>query len=47
MKRIGSDCIASYLEGNKALQVTVQVGRGYNDIDCLLEYIGRETCTDL
>ena len=44
--RQGWDCFADYLEGDNLLQVLLQVG-GYNDMDCLLAFVGREICTDL
>ena len=47
VKGQGSDCIADYLEGDNLLQVPVQVGGGYNDMDCLLAFVGREICSDL
>ena len=47
VKRQGWDCIADYLEGDNLLQVPVQVGGGYNDMDCLLAFVGREICSDL
>ena len=47
VKRQGWDCIADYLEGDNLLQVPVQVGGGYNDMDRLLAFVGREICTNM
>ena len=47
VKRPGWDCIADYLVGDNLLQVPVQVGGGYNDMECLFAFVGREICTDL
>ena len=47
VKGHGWDCIADFLEGDNLLQVPVQVGGGYNDMDCLLAFVGREICSDL
>ena len=50
VKGQGWDCTANYLEGDNLSQVPVQVrggGGGYNDMDCLLAFVGRKFCTDL
>ena len=47
MKRKGGECIADYSEGDIVLQVTVQVGGGYNNIACFFAFVKREACIDL
>ena len=50
VKGQGWDCIADYSEGDNLLQVLVQAGGGrggYNDMDCLLVFVGREICSVL
>ena len=47
VKRQGWDCIADSLKGDNLLQVPVQVGGGYNDMDCLWTFVVREICGDL
>ena len=48
VKRQGWDCIADYLEGGQSFTSPGASGvGGYNDMDCLVAFAGREICSDL